>query len=63
MAAYIANIAPIANTTKCHTYDRKNIFAQLECGLGASTNTTDIKNFKIAADALFNMQYYTYTIT
>lgn len=63
LGTYISNIAPLAKNTKCHAIDRNNILAQQDCGLGASTNKSSIALFKTATNALFNFQYYTYTIT
>jgi len=42
----------------CHTYDRENIFAQLECGIGR--NDAVLKN---VTTHHFNVKYYPYVQT
>ena len=43
-----------ADTIKCHSADRDNVVAHMECGMGA----TDPEAFKEIVDARFEYKYF-----
>ena len=46
----------------CHTYDRLNLEAQRDCGVGNKIkNATAISIFKRAADYAFQLKYWQFT--
>ena len=46
------------NGSNCHTYDRDNWNAQVDCGLGASTAAADQNNWALATSSNFINTYW-----
>lgn len=53
MHLYITAMKEVWQNDKCHTYDRDNFYAQLECGIGSLDD-----RLKTAIEYKFNMTYY-----